>query len=109
MKSSTAKQTVLCLNRYAVVALPLAIASFSVFGASAPTSTLWAATDTKAFVTPSQVEARSATPLLELAAGETAHVVVCLKLRDEAQLKLFAQAVNQPGNAQFGKDRKSVV
>ena len=102
MKSSAAKQTVLCLNRYAVVALPLAIASFAAFGAS-PASTLWAPTDTKAFVTPSQVEARSATPLLELAAGESAHIVVSLKLRDEAQLKQFAQAVNQPGNAQFGK------
>lgn len=105
MKSSIANRTAFGLKRHAAIALPLAMASCAVFAASAPSSTLWTTTDTKAFVTPSQVQTRSlsATPLLELAAGESTHIVVSLKLRDEAKLKAFAQSVNQPGNAQFGK------
>lgn len=105
MKSkSAAKKPAFGQSRRAVLALPLAVASFAAFGAaSAPASTLWAPTDTLAFVTPAQIQARSASPLLELAAGETTHIVVSLKLRDETHLKQLAQAVNQKGNAQFGK------
>lgn len=117
MKSkSAAKNPAFGQSRRAVLALPLAVASFAAFAASGsastPASTIWAPTDTQAFVTPAQIQARTAaTPLLELAAGETTHVVVSLKLRDETHLKQLAQAVNQPGNAQFGKflDRQTFL
>jgi subtilase family serine protease len=47
--------------------------------------------------------ARSTAPSLELAAGETADIVVSLKLRNAAQLKQLARDVNRPGNAHYGQ------
>ncbi|KVN97124.1 protease pro-enzyme activation domain-containing protein [Burkholderia ubonensis] len=98
MKRNTWFSLPLPSPRRLACAWPLVLAAGAAHGA-----TDWVDTHTKAFLTGPQLMARSATPSLELAAGETTNVVVSLKLRNAAQLKQLARDVNRPGSAQYGK------
>ncbi|KVR28583.1 peptidase S53 [Burkholderia ubonensis] len=98
MKRNTWFSLPLPSPRRLACAWPLVLAAGAAHGA-----TDWVDTHTKAFLTGPQLMARSATPSLELAAGETTNVVVSLKLRNAAQLKQLARDVNRTGSAQYGK------
>ncbi|KVO22515.1 protease pro-enzyme activation domain-containing protein [Burkholderia ubonensis] len=98
MKRNTWFSLPLPSPRRLACAWPLVLAAGAAHGA-----TDWVDTHTKAFLTGPQLMARSATPSLELAAGETTNVVVSLKLRNAAQLKQLARDVNRPGSAQYRK------
>lgn len=102
MKStSPAGRSAVRLSKAAASALLLTLVSMAAHGAASNAPTAWANTDTKAFIAPTQTRALFATQQLELASGESAHIVVSLKLRHEAQLKELAHAVNDPSSAHF--------
>ena len=102
MKStSPAGHTAVRFGQAAASALALTLVSMAAHAAATPTA--WASTDTKAFISPSRTLALAATPQVELAAGETAHIVVSLKLRNEAELKQLAHDVNDAGTPRYRK------
>ncbi|WP_323119823.1 S53 family peptidase [Burkholderia alba] len=87
------------LCRRLACAWPLVVAAGVAHGA-----TDWVDTHTKAFLTSPQVQAMASSTnraSAELAAGTSTHVVVSLKLRNEAQLQALARDVNNPHSAQY--------
>ncbi|WDD92750.1 S53 family peptidase [Burkholderia sp. FERM BP-3421] len=88
------------LCRRLACAWPLVIAAGVAHGAT----TDWVDTHTKAFLTGAQLQtlARGAHPAsTELAAGEGTHVVLSLKLRNEARLQALARDVNDPRSPKY--------
>jgi pseudomonalisin len=79
--------------------LPLVAAALPSYAAKAPTA--WVSTETRAFLTPEQMRTFAAAPEAQAAAGEKAHVVVSLRVRNLAKLKALGQAVTEADNAQY--------
>jgi len=93
------KGSVSSICKAAALTLPLIVAA--VPSQAANTRTIWVGTETKAFLTPDQMRAFSATPEAQARAGEPAHVVVSLRVRDLKKLEALGRAVNERGNAQY--------
>lgn len=87
-------QRVSILCRHLAYAWPLVLAAGPLHAA-----TDWVDTHTKAFVTGPQLMARGAAN--EVAPGQTADVLISLKLRNEAQLKALAHDVNDPRSPHY--------
>ncbi len=101
MKSTVkSKGSVSAIFKTAALALPLAAASVAAHAAASPTT--WVGTETKAFLTPEQMHAFSASPAAQATAGEPEHVVVSLRVRNLKKLETLGRAVNERGNAQYG-------
>ena len=83
----------------AAVALPLVVAALPAYAATAPTT--WVSTETRAFLTPEQMRTFASAPEAQATAGEAAHVVVSLRVRNMAQLAALGQAVNERGNSRY--------
>nr|WP_206958278.1 S53 family peptidase [Trinickia acidisoli] len=83
----------------AALALPLVVAALPAHAATAPTT--WVSTETRAFLTPQQMTAFAAAPQAQAMAGETAHVLVSLRVRNMSKLQALGQAANERGNAQY--------
>jgi pseudomonalisin len=83
----------------AAFALPLIAAALPAHAATAPVA--WVSTETRAFLTPEQMRTFAAAPEAQATAGEAAHVVVSLRVRNLAKLKALGQAVNERGNRRY--------
>ena len=100
MKSTVKmKGSVPGIRHAAAWALPLVVAAFPAHAANVPTT--WVGTETRAFLTPQQMRTLAATPQAQAKAGEAAHVVVSLRVRNFAKLKALGHAVNERGNSQY--------
>ncbi|WP_430366510.1 S53 family peptidase [Trinickia sp. NRRL B-1857] len=100
MKSTVkSKGSVQGICKTAALALPLVVAALPSHAASAPTS--WVSTETRAFLTPAQMRTFAAAPEAQAAAGEPAHVVVSLRVRNMNKLKALGLAVNERGNSSY--------
>ncbi|HTH76429.1 MAG TPA: S53 family peptidase [Trinickia sp.] len=100
MKSTfKSKGSVSRLCKTAAWAAPLVVAALPVHAASAPTT--WVSTETRAFLTSDQLRTFGAAPEAQVAAGQTARVVVSLRVRDMKKLEALGRAVNERGNAQY--------
>lgn len=100
MKStSKLKGSVPRIFQTAAFALPLVVAALPAHAAAAPAT--WVGTETRAFLTPEQMRTFAAAPEAQATAGEAAHVVVSLRVRNMAKLKALGQAVNERGNSRY--------
>ncbi|CAB3667979.1 Pseudomonalisin [Trinickia soli] len=93
------KGSVSGIFKAATLTFPLAVAALPTQAASP--STIWVGTETRAFLTPEQMTAFAAAPEAQATAGEPAHVVVTLRVRDMKKLEALGRAVNERGNAQY--------
>jgi pseudomonalisin len=100
IRTATPMQHLSSLCRQLACAWPLALAAGAAHAAT-PVATDWVDTHTRAFVTGPQLMARGAAN--ELATGQTADVLISLKLRNAAQLKTLARDVNNPRSAHYRK------
>mgnify|MGYP001553604938 CR=1 FL=1 len=102
MKSTVkSKGAVSRICKTAAYAMPLVAAALPAYAAGTPTA--WVSTETKAFLSPSQMRTFSAAPEAQVAPGQTAHVVVSLRVRNMKALEALGRAVNEHGNAQYGR------
>lgn len=83
----------------ALLVIPLAVAALPTHAAS--TTTRWVPTATRAFLTSTQLRAFAAHPQLEAAAGEPAHIVVSMKVRDFGKLRDLAASVTRPSEPSY--------
>ncbi len=93
------KGSVPSIYKSAAFALPLMVAAWPAHAATAPA--IWVGTETRAFLTPEQMRAFADEPQAQATAGETARVVVSLRVRDMAKLKALGQAVNERGDSRY--------
>ncbi|HEV3106426.1 MAG TPA: S53 family peptidase [Trinickia sp.] len=104
MKSTVkSKRSVSSLYERAARALPIIVAAVALPAHAASGPAAWVGTETKAFLTPEQLKTLGAAPQLEATPGETAHVVVSLRVRNASRLKEIAQSVSDPASPRFGK------
>lgn len=101
MKSTVkSKGSVSRIFKTAAYAMPFVAAALPAYAAGTPTA--WVGTETKAFLSPAQMHSLSAAPEARVAPGETAHVVVSLRVRNMKALEALGRAVNEHGNAEYG-------
>ncbi len=93
--TSKVKRSISKLCKGAAFALPLAVTGLSAHADS--TRTIWVDTATKAFLTSDQQREFAASPQMEAASGEPAHIVVSMKANNFGKLRDLAHAVMKRG------------